>query len=190
MCTVENCDGSVYAFGLCNKHYQRFKKYGDVNGGLKNHAPPEERFWRFVVKTNDCWNWSGKKNNGYGVLSKGSKSDGYFLAHRFSWSMHNQEEILSGMVVMHKCDNPSCVNPEHLILGTSKDNTQDMIAKGRRNLKIPVGVKNGKSLLDEEKVRFIRASNLPHAVLARMLNVSSNCVRGVRIGRTWTHIPL
>ena len=169
-------------------HYQRFKKYGNPLGGTKNHAPPEERFLRFVVKTDACWKWSGKKNNGYGVLSKGSKKDGYFLAHRFSWELHNKQSIPDGMFVMHKCDNPECCNPEHLIIGTPKENTQDMIAKGRRRLVAPLGAENGKSVLNEEKVKFIRSSDLSHAKLARLLEVSLNCVRGVRIGRTWAHI--
>ena len=188
MCTVENCDRKIYAVGLCNLHYQRNKKYGNPLGGIKNHAPPEERFWRFAEKLDGCWKWSGKKNNGYGVLSKGAKKDGYFLAHRFSWELHNKQKIPEGMFVMHKCDNPECTNPEHLTIGTPKENTQDMIAKGRKRVVAPLGTENGKSILDEEKVRFIRSSDLPHAKLARLLEVSPNCVRGVRIGRTWGHI--
>ena len=89
---------------------------------------------------------------------------------------------------MHKCDNPCCVNPNHLTIGTPKENTQDMIAKGRKRVVSPKGEGNGKSLLDEEKVRFIRSSTLNHAELGRQLGVSPNCIRGVRIGRTWSHI--
>ena len=89
---------------------------------------------------------------------------------------------------MHKCDNPECTNPEHLILGTPKQNTQDMIAKGRKRTVAPVGLGNGKSILNEEKVRLIRQSDLPHTVIAKQLGVSVGCVRGVRTGRTWSHI--
>ena len=92
------------------------------------------------------------------------------------------------MFVMHKCDNPDCCNPEHLIIGTPKENTQDMIAKGRRRLVAPLGAENGKSVLNEEKVKFIRSSDFSHTKLAKLLEVSPNCVRGIRIGRTWAHI--
>lgn len=188
MCTVENCDKSLYAHGLCHMHYQRNRKYGSPLGGIKNHASPEERFWRFVEKTDGCWKWLGNKSNGYGRFSSGSKSEGYFLSHRFSWELHNQQPIPNGMFVMHLCDNPECTNPDHLRLGTPKENTQDMIKKGRKRTVAPNGVNNGKSKLTEDQARFILASNLPHAVLARILNVSPNCVRGVRIGRTWSHV--
>ena len=188
MCTVENCDRKIYAFQLCEKHYVRFKKYGNPLGGIKNHATPEERFWRFVQKFDGCWKWSGKKNNGYGAFSKGSKKDGAFLAHRFSWELHNKQKIPKGMFVMHKCDNPECTNPEHLMIGTPKQNTQDMIAKGRKKTVAPVGLGNVKSILNEEKVRLIRESNDSHAAVGRLLGVSSNCVRGVRTGRTWSHV--
>ncbi len=92
------------------------------------------------------------------------------------------------MHIMHLCDNPICVNPKHLRLGTAKDNTQDMIQKGRKRTVAPKGDLNGKAILDEEKVRLIRESKLNHAELGRQLGVSPNCIRGVRIGRTWSHI--
>lgn len=188
MCTVDKCENAIYALGLCRMHYQRNRKHGDPLAGIKNHAPPEERFWRFVEKSEGCWKWTGNKASGYGRFAVGAKADGYFLAHRFSWTLHNNQEIPEGMFVMHKCDNPECTNPEHLILGTPKENTQDMIAKGRKRTVAPVGLGNGKSLLDEEKVRLIRQSDLPHTVIARQLGVSAGCVRGVRIGRTWSHV--
>lgn len=96
----------------------------------KNGGPwsLEDRFWNFVKKDSGCWAWSGTLDSyGYGVLSFKRKM---LKAHRISYEIHNKvidEELL----VCHKCDNPSCVNPEHLFQGTSKDNTWDMIAKGR-----------------------------------------------------------
>jgi hypothetical protein len=74
------------------------------------------------------------------------------------------------------------------MIGTPKENTQDMIAKGRKKVVTSSGDKNGKSILNEEKVKFIRASDLSHAKLAKQLEVSASCVRGVRVGRTWSHI--
>lgn len=189
MCKIEGCNGAHCALGFCEKHYKRFRRYGNPLGGIKNHASLEERFWRYVVKSEQCWSWSGNKSrSGYGRVSTGSKSEGYTLAHRFSWELHNNQKIPAGMFVMHKCDNPECSNPDHLMLGTPKENTQDMISKGRKRVVAPAGAGNGKSILDEEKVRFIRASNLSHAEVGRILDVSPNCVRGVRTGRTWSHV--
>jgi hypothetical protein len=188
MCTVSLCENPIYAFGLCQLHYKRNAKYGDPLAGTKNRASPAQRFWRFVEKSDGCWDWIGSTASGYGRFSVGKKSEGSYLAHRFSWELHNNAKIPDGLFVMHKCDNKKCTNPEHLTLGTPKENTQDMIAKGRKRTVALIGAGNGKSILNEEKVRFIRSSDLSHAALARLLDVSTGCVRGVRIGRTWSHV--
>ena len=192
-CSVTDCDQEVRvkSLSLCYKHYVRFKTHGAVD--FKKHARGtlEERFWNFVDKQSDedCWIWKGQiLSNGYGRISLGSKKDGAEGAHRVSWRIANKQDIPEGMFVMHKCDNPSCVNPNHLTIGTPKENTQDMIAKGRKRTVAPKGEGNGKSLLNEEKVRFIKESDLSHAALARKFEVSENCIRGVRTGRTWSHI--
>jgi hypothetical protein len=79
----------------------------------------------------DCWEWQGGKNNvGYGMIRHGDKMR---TAHRVSYEEHTQTTILPDMCVMHSCDNPCCVNPQHLSLGTHKDNSQDMVKKGRAN---------------------------------------------------------
>ena len=188
MCSVENCDREAKKSGMCNMHYLRVRRHGNPNDGSKNHAPIEERFWRFIIKNESCWSWTGNKALGYGRISTGKKPYVLVLAHRLSWEIHNKQKIPEGMFVMHKCDNPECCNPDHLMIGTPKENTQDMIAKGRKRVVAPLGTENGKSVLNEEKVRFIRSSDLPHAKLAKLLEVSPSCVRGVRIGRTWGHI--
>lgn len=191
MCKVDGCISNLRGgLGYCGKHYQRFKKYGDPNKGIKLQGSLEERFWRFVNKSdeNSCWNWVGQKINGYGRISLGAKSLASDGSHRVSWKMHNKQDIPKGMFVMHSCDNPSCVNPKHLSLGTPKDNSQDMIAKGRKKIVIPIGEQNGKSIINPEIVRFIRSSDLSHAELARQLNISNGCVRSVRSKRTWKHI--
>ena len=190
-CKYDGCQGKAVGWEYCQKHYRRYMKYGSPDQTKYTQEQPEVRFWRFVDKKsdNECWEWIGNKMpNGYGQFSLGKKSQGSEGAHRVSWKLHNKEEIPHRWHVMHKCDNPSCVNPNHLSIGTAKENTQDMIAKGRKRTVSPKGELNGKSLLNEEQVRTIKASKLSHAALARKLGVSPNCVRGVRIGRTWTHI--
>jgi hypothetical protein len=88
----------------------------------------EERFWSKVEKTEKCWNWTGSTARGYGQfrneLLKMEK------AHRYSYRLH-KGEIPTDLFVLHSCDNPKCCNPEHLRLGTLKENSLDAVARGR-----------------------------------------------------------
>ena len=87
-----------------------------------------ERFLDKIEKTSSCWNWlASKDRDGYGRIKISGRT---FQAHRASWDIHNGS-IPEGMSVLHHCDNPSCVNPFHLFLGTALDNVRDRDAKGR-----------------------------------------------------------
>lgn len=94
----------------------------DEEGMLKFHTK--------YVKTSTCWNWiAGKSDKGYGSFCYNNKN---YPAHRASWTIH-YGRIPDGLLVCHKCDNPQCVNPNHLFLGTHRDNARDMVRKDRRN---------------------------------------------------------
>lgn len=83
-----------------------------------------------IDSATDCWIWQGGRNNvGYGMMRGEEKMQ---TAHRISYEEH-KGDIPKGMCVLHNCDNPLCVNPDHLRLGTHKENTQDMIRRGRSN---------------------------------------------------------
>lgn len=87
------------------------------------------RFWNKVYKTDSCWLWIGSRlPTGYGTFRVGKKVK---RAHRVSWELHNGPIIDGSLLVCHTCDNPMCVNPDHLFLGTNLDNMRDRNAKGR-----------------------------------------------------------
>lgn len=150
--------------------------------------------------TTGCWLWSDVLNGrGYGHLTFNRK---VYLAHRFSWELH-RGPITDGLFVCHKCDVRSCVNPDHLFLGTCKDNLQDMGRKGRSAMqsnpearrKVGLahqGERNTTSRLTTEQVLGILALRPTKrgdvAREARRLGVHSVTVSDVLNGRTWTHL--
>lgn len=104
-----------------------------------------------IRKTDGCWIWSGSvQKAGYGVVAFNRKC---ILAHRLSWMAHNGD-IPKGLFVCHKCDNPPCINPDHLFLGTALDNANDRDSKHRGYDRR--GTKNGRSKLSEISVQEIR----------------------------------
>lgn len=125
-CIVAGCDRSrKLVRGMCEKHYRYWLDHTPHD--QRGPAPRQARyFWDFVEKTSrtGCWTWTGKRNRaGYGLWGKK-------LAHRVSLAME-QGPIAEGMLALHRCDNPPCVNPKHLYPGSSKDNVRDMLARGR-----------------------------------------------------------
>ena len=151
---------------------------------------------RFMAKlptdrTEDgCWEWAAYRDrDGYGTFSI---QVGTFLAHRVSYMLFIGE-IPDGMHVCHRCDNPPCVNPKHLFIGTRSDNMRDMAAKGRgARPPIALGSKNGKSKLTELDVRKIIELSQMHTQtrrqIAQMFGVNRATVDGIVNGRTWKHV--
>lgn len=123
---------------------------------VAGHRPPKplaERLWARVQKLpNGCWEWQGYRGPvGYGQIGLGSRDEGITSTHRAAWIVTNGE-IPDGSVVRHKCDNPPCCNPEHLELGTHRDNTEDKVSRGRqaRSAALP------HTRLTDDQVREIR----------------------------------
>lgn len=143
------------------------------------------RFWAQVKKTRTCWLWTGQLDTaGYGNVALAKVRWG---SHRFSWTLVNGP-IPKGMEIMHTCDTPACVRPEHLRLGTHADNMRDCTEKGRKP-----------TLLTPDAVREIRAAVAPHQgrrrlpeglkqALADKHGVSKHTIYHVVSGRNWKHV--
>ncbi len=131
-----------------------------------------------------CWNWVGRYSwAGYGATYFGGK---HWRAHRLSY------EAFVGPIgdkhVLHRCDNPRCVNPAHLWLGLPADNAADKARKGRTGREKRSGEKNVNAKLTDDDIRNIRTSNATGGALARQLGVSRALVNMVRRNEIWSHV--
>lgn len=154
----------------------------------------EERFWSKVDKNGPtmphmstcCWVWTSEcVNKGYGRMKYGTVRQ---LAHRISWELKNGP-IPKDLQVLHQCDKPPCVRPDHLFLGTQKENLQDMLKKGRANKAI--GQRHGRSKITEADVRkahYLVADGVPQMEVALKLGVHVNTIARVISGSRWAHI--
>lgn len=135
----------------------------------------------------DCIEWPASRHRqGYGHLTVNGK---YWLAHRWEWTRAHGP-IPSGMCVLHKCDNPPCINLEHLFLGTQVDNIMDCKAKGRNKTSRNVGVKQWKAKIDEATAREIKSLKgaAPLRVLGERFGMSKQAIWDIQNGRNWKHI--
>lgn len=138
---------------------------------------------------NSCWIYTkGISTGGYGNLKVGTKLR---PAHRFSYELF-KGAIPKGLIVCHKCDNPCCVNPEHLFVGTHKDNNDDKMSKGRGAYK--VGSAHAMAKLSEQEVIEIRTilanSNVSMPKLAIQYNVSYSTIQAIKQRRIWKHLTI
>lgn len=147
---------------------------------------------KVVIAASGCWEFTG-----FRLPKKYGKIQGYSrgkieLAHRFSWMLHFGP-IPAGMNVCHRCDNPPCVNPNHLFLGTASDNQQDSMRKGRKhvNATLPAtrGERHWKNKLTLEQVRIIKSrASEPRTVLGREFGVRRQYISNIICGRKWAWV--
>jgi hypothetical protein len=142
-------------------------------------------FDRFMAKVKKqptgCWEWQSNKDaDGYGRFWYNNKTSG---AHRWIYQ-HHKGLLHPRLFVCHRCDNPSCVNPDHLFQGTHLDNIKDMLSKNR-SLK---GIKNGSSKLTDSQVKDIKYSSEPKKFLMKKYNISRSMIYWIQSGVKWKHI--
>lgn len=149
----------------------------------------EARFWAKVQKMgdHDCWVWTASQDKD--MYGKFRLSDGTDIrAHQYSWQLFTGRPVPKGVQVCHKCDHPYCVNPSHLFLGTTQDNTKDRHEKGRDAR----GEKNGGAKLTEEKVREIRelhaTGNYTQTQLSNLFSIPLSTIHDIVSGMTWRHV--
>ena len=146
-------------------------------------------FWEKVDKSGECWVWTASRDaKGYGCFGVAGKIK---RTHRLSFLMHNGE-IPSHLIVCHSCDNPSCVNPDHLWLGTHQDNAIDRERKNRGGRKGPEGSKAPHAKLTEAIVAQIKAiiaeGKTTHRSIAKQFGVHFATISDLATGKTWRHV--
>lgn len=150
---------------------------------MPRYGSNEERFWKFTRKVGDCLLWQGSKTwNGYGQFRwhhlDGRTSN--IVAHKAAWIL-GIDIVAAGKCVLHKCDNRSCVNVDHLFIGTAADNSEDMRLKDRQP----------KFRLSKEKVFEIKSllgQGVSGASIARQFGVSPSMICAIKKERSWRHV--
>lgn len=164
------------------------------------HGSLEQRFWAKVDVSGECWEWKANKNNkGYGMIRLGGLAS-KVLAHRVSYEL--EHGVIPGdKIVMHRCDNPGCVNPAHLRLGTMLDNMLDKVAKGRarynplrgdnhpfRNGKAPLGEDAGRAQFTNTQVsefRRLMTAGKSAYQLAKEVGAAYSAMKRIKAGKTY-----
>lgn len=190
----------------CDGCGDRYLRYASMAGTAHHFCSPEcqklwaarnreASFWAQVDMSAGCWLWTGALDrDGYGIFA----AKPWQRAHRFSYWLH-QGSLPAGLYVMHTCDVPACVNPQHLVLGTAEDNASDRDQKGRQFKGAPrphpeksQGERNPAAKLSVEQVRLMReryaSGSVTQRELAVTFGVSPALVSGVVAGKLWKHL--
>lgn len=163
LCSIPDCETPVKARGWCKLHYERWQRRGDplAIGGPPRRKSSTDRFWLRVNKDGpvpahcpelgQCWEWTAGRRSGYGRFAVNGVM---VTATRYSYELHFGS-IPDGLWVLHRCDNPPCVRPDHLFAGTPTENLLDMMAKGRRIYPTKTHCVHGHEFTPENSMAYI-----------------------------------
>lgn len=182
----------------CRGH-KGFKPGGEFRISKATKSEKLERlkqsFEKHVIRQEECWDWKGPLDKGgYSIMSC-KRQLGSDRGHRASWIIY-KGNIPKDKVVCHKCDNPICTNPEHLWLGTQKQNNDDKIKKGRAIYTKPPlkkGIENGASKLKEDQVKEIKEllkTDMSQSEIGKKFDVSKTTIYRIKHGKNWSHIEV
>ena len=176
-CVEPECANQAIGRHLCDRHYRLHKRIGDLDRFPK--VTLRDVFEYRTIKGPGCWAWNGWHDAfGYGIVCMPGNKQA--RAHRVAYALL-VGPIPKDMVVMHSCDNPDCVNPAHLSLGTRADNNRDMRQKRRHAF----GERNGHARLTQVDIDTIRSSAKKQAELAREYKVSQSHISRIKSGDVW-----
>jgi hypothetical protein len=191
LCSVPNCGRKHSSGGYCEAHMRRLRLYGElgfepihvIGDSLEALKARFDQSWMPIAETG-CWLWLGSyyREDGYGRCTVGKgKSQ---RATHVAWRLYRGESISKGSILLHRCDHRWCVNPDHLKLGTHKENMADMTTKKRQ----AVGERNGQSKLTEADVILIRNSPEGPRALGRRYGVARQTIQRIRRGIDWAYL--
>lgn len=189
-CTAPECSKPFFAKRLCKRHYERFRKFHrlhNINTSLDLSDPDRVMGWikkNVAITENRCWEWQRSLARGYAVLRIKYK---LYRGIRVVAHIHHGMPLDSALFVCHKCDNRKCLNPDHLFLGTNKDNILDAKQKGRTAR----GSGHGSAKLTEEQVVAIRLMHREGATLvelSRQFGIGSAGLHAIVNRKLWQHI--
>jgi hypothetical protein len=159
--------------------------------------PPIERLLKHIIISEaGCWEWVGAKQHGYGNFSINGKG---YRSHRVSWEFFNEKPIPNGLEVCHHCDNPSCINPDHLFLGTHEDNLRDMNNKNRAFFRKGMNMNSG-NLNPSAKLSLLQVKEIKESLknfkpglcteLALQYRVCNSTIKDIKQGRKWGFVKV
>ena len=185
LCEIDDCFRRAKSRLMCGTHYERWRKHGDTNVILAGGAPRQNI--EIIHTSNGCHEWQGAATRG-GYARRTINNKGVQLS-RLILEQKLGHKLAPGMKALHTCDNPHCINPEHLWEGTQRDNMQDCSRKGR--FPIRSGSRANSSKLKEDIVLHIRellSTGWLLREIAKEFSISISNVSMIKRRETWVHI--